>query len=95
LAVGVTVFVDVHAGPSTGLDKDSNIGISRHAVVGFAVLTVPAASAAFLNDRRCADREAALVKDLLVPASVDFSRSPRADAGYPGVLQVRIDVEAN
>jgi hypothetical protein len=53
-----------------------------------------AASAAFLNDRRCADREVALVKNLLVPASVDFSRPPRADAGYPGVLQVRIDIEA-
>ncbi|MGC2640212.1 MAG: hypothetical protein WA406_00780, partial [Pseudolabrys sp.] len=35
-----------------------------------------------------------MVKNLLVPASVDFSRSPRADAGYPGVLQVRIDIDA-
>ncbi len=90
MAVDVTIFVDVHAGPGAGLHKNSDIGISRHAVVGFAA----DASAAFLNDRRCADREAALVKNLLVPASVDFSRSPRADAGYPGVLQVRIDVEA-
>ena len=96
MAVGVTVFVDVDAGPDTGLHKDSNIGISRDAVVGFAVLTVDrtAASAAFLKDWRCADREAALVKNLLVPASVDFSRSPRADAGYPRALQVRVNVEA-
>ena len=46
------------------------------------------------NDRRCADREATLVKNLLVAASVDFSRAPRADAGYIWVLQIRIDIEA-
>ena len=73
--------------------KNSDIGISRHAAVGFAALTVPAASGAF--DWRRADREAALVKNLLVAAAVDFSRSPRADAGYIGVLQVRIDIEAS
>src|SRR5262249_961196 len=96
MAVGVTVFVDVDAGPSTGLRNDSNIGISRNPVVGFAVLTVdqPAPSAAFLNDRRHTDRKAALVENLLIPASFDFSCSPRADAGYPGILQVRINVEA-
>jgi hypothetical protein len=80
------------------LHKNSNIGVSGDAVVGFAILTVdrPTASAigALLNDRRWADREAALVKNLLVSASVDFSRSPRADAGCVGVLQIRIDVEA-
>ena len=92
MAVDVTIFVDVHVGPGAGLHKNSDIGISRHAVVGFATLTVPAASAAL--DRRCADRETALLKNLLVPTSVDFSRSPRADASYPRVLQIRIDVEA-
>ena len=40
MTVGVTVFVDVDAGPGTGLHEDSNIGIFRHAVVGFAILTV-------------------------------------------------------
>src|SRR5438094_1991672 len=96
MAVGVTVFVDVYAGPGTGLSKDPNIPISSDAVVGFAVLSVDqtAASAAFLKDWRCAHREAALVKNFLVPASVDFSPSPRSDAGYSGVLQVRINVEA-
>jgi hypothetical protein len=96
MPVEFTVFIDVHVGPGTGLHKDSNIGISRDAVVGFAVLTVDqtAASAAFLKDWRWADRETALVKNLLVPASIDFSRSPRADAGCPRVLQVRINVEA-
>jgi hypothetical protein len=71
MAAGVTAFVDVHAGPGTGLRKDSNIGISRDAFVGFAVLTVDqtTASAAFLKDWSCADREAALVKNLLVPAA--------------------------
>ena len=66
------------------------------AVVGSAISTVDqtTASTAFLKDWRCAEREAALVKNLLVPAPVDFSRSPRADAGYPRVLQVRINVEA-
>jgi len=76
------------------LHKNPDIGISRHANVGFAALMVPAASAAFLNDRRCADRKAALIENLLVPDSVDLSRSPGADAGYLGVLQVRIDIEA-
>jgi hypothetical protein len=47
-----------------------------------------------LNDRRWADREAALIKNLLVPASIDFSSSPRADAGCFRVLQIRIDIEA-
>ena len=94
MAVSVTIFVDVHARPRTGLRKNSNIGISGDAAVGFAILTVarPSGVGALLNDRRWADREAALVKNILVPASVDFSRSPRADAGNPGVLQVRIDV---
>jgi hypothetical protein len=96
MTVGVTVFVDVDAGPGTGLHEDSNIGIFRHAVVGFAILTVdrPAAVGALLNDRRWADREAALVKNLLIPACVDFSLSPRADAGDLGVLQVGIDIQA-
>ena len=96
MAVLVAVFVDVRAGPAAGMRKDSNIGISRDAVVGFAVLTVgqTATSAAFAKDLRRADRKAALVKNRLVPALVDFSRSPRADAGHLGVLQVRIDVEA-
>ena len=89
LAVGIPIFVDVHAGPSAGLRKNSDIGIPRHAAVGFAA----AASAAL--DRRCADREATLIKNLLVAASVDFSGSPRADAGYVGVLQIRIDIEAS
>ena len=95
MAVVVAVFVDVRAGPATGMQKDSDIGISRDAV-GFAVLTVDqtAASAIFAKDWRFADREAALVKYRLVPAFVDFSRSPRADAGHLGVLHVRIDVEA-
>lgn len=96
MAVGVTVFVDVHAGPAAGLHKDSNIGISRDAVVGFAILTVDdtTASGTLLDDWRCADREAALVKNCLVPACVDFASSPRADAAYARVLQVRINVEA-
>jgi hypothetical protein len=76
------------------LRKDPDIGISRHANVGFTALAAPAASAALRNDRRCADREAALIENLLVSASADFSRSPGADAGYLGVLQVRIDIEA-
>jgi hypothetical protein len=42
-----------------------HLGISPHAVVGFTALTVTAASAAL--DRRCADREAALLKNLLIP----------------------------
>src|SRR5262249_57034669 len=56
--------------------------------VGFA-----AASTAFLNDRRCTDREAALVENSLVSVLIDFSCSPGADTRHSGVLQVRIDVE--
>ena len=88
MAVDITIFVDVHAGPRAGLHKNSDVGIPRHAAVEFAA----AASAAL--DRRCADREATLVKNLLVAASVDFSGAPRADAGYIWVLQIRIDIEA-
>ena len=96
MAVGIPVFVDVGLGPATGLRKDSHSGISKDAVVGFTVLTVDqtADSTAFARDWRCADREAALIKNLLGADSIDLSRSPRADAGYPGVLQVRIDVDA-
>jgi hypothetical protein len=54
----------------------------------------PAGFRSILNDWRCTEREAALVKNLLVPACVDFPRSPRADGRYPGVLDVCIDVEA-
>ena len=63
LAVDVTIFVDVHAGPGAGLHKNSDIGISRHAVVGFAVLTAdrPAAvgvsEPALRGSRSGADRK--------------------------------------
>jgi len=54
----------------------------------------PPGSGNVLNDRCYTKREATLVKNHLVPACVDFPRSPRANAGYPRVLQVRINVEA-
>ena len=97
LAVGIPILIDVHAGPDAGLHKNSDIGISRDAVFGFAILTgdrpVASGVGALLNNWRCADREAALIENLLVPALVDFFPSPRADAGNFGVLDVRIDVE--
>src|SRR5262249_4911706 len=96
MPVEFTVFIDVHVGPGTGLHKDSNIGISRDAVVGFAVLTVDqtAASAAFLKDWRWGHRKSAWDKTFRFPVSIDFPRPPPADAGCPRVLQVRINVEA-
>ena len=74
----------------------SDIGISRHGFVGFAAWTVdrPTGSGNVLNDRCWADREATLVKNHLVPACVDFPRSPCANAGNLRVLHVRINVEA-
>src|SRR5215467_9749640 len=87
-SVGIAVLVHVHGGPFTGLRKDSDVRVFRHAAVGFA-----AASTAFLNDRRCPDCEAALVENPLVSVLIDFSRSPGADARHSGVLQVRVDIE--
>src|SRR5262249_39242075 len=89
----------IHAAPGARLRKDPDIGISRHAVIGFAVLTAdrPGAFAvgALLNDSRRADREAALFKDFLVPAAVDALTSPRADAGYFGILHIGVDIKAS
>ena len=96
MAVRVTIFVDVDNGPATRLRKDSNIGISRDPVVGFAVLTVDknVASGVLLNNWRWADGEAALIKDRPVAACVDFACTPCTDAAYARILQVRINVEA-
>ena len=90
------VFVDIGAGPTTGLQKDSDISMSRDAIVGFAVLAVgqSAAAAVFAKDLRCTERETALVKNRLVPALVDLSRAPCADTGHLGVLNVGINIEA-
>ena len=68
--------------------KNPDIGISRHAAVGFAAAASPT-----LNRRR-ANREAALVKNLPVAVSVDYPGPPRADTGDGGILQIRIDIEA-
>ncbi len=87
-AVGIAVFVHVHAGPLAGLRENSDVGVFRHTAVGLA-----APCTAFLNDWCCPDREAALVENPLVSVFVDFSRSPRADARHPRVLQIGVDVE--
>jgi hypothetical protein len=96
MTVGVTIFIDVDHGPGTRLRKDPYVGVSGDPVVGFAALTVDknASSSALLNNWRCADREAALIKNRLVSACVDFASSPCADAGNAWVLHVGIDVEA-
>src|SRR5262245_59798021 len=81
LAVGTAVFVDVHAAPGARLHEHPDIVVSRHAAIGFATLTIdrPASGVgALLNDRRRADREAALVEDLLVAVAVDLIPAPRA-----------------
>jgi hypothetical protein len=97
ITVGLAVFINVYAGPVTGLCEDSDIAISRDAIAGTAVLAVDQStiSAALPIDRRRADREPALAKNFLVPVLIDISRSPRTDTGNPRVLKVRIDVEAN
>ena len=97
ITVGLAVFINVHAGPVTGLCKDSDIAISRDAIAGTAVFAINQStmSAALPIDRGRADREPALAKNFLVPSLTDVSRPPRTDTRNPRVLQVRIDVEAN
>src|SRR6185369_3790878 len=88
-AVWIAVLVHVHARPFAGLCKNSHVRVFRHATVRLA-----AACAAFLNHRCCPDREATLVENPLVSVFVDFPGAPRANARYPRVLQVGVDVKS-